>query len=128
MTLSVHRLSKSRFMAGHQCHLRLWYDIHERHLRPPIDAVQQAIFDTGHEVGDLARERYADGYLITHDYSSIPAALAETRRLVESRSAPVLFEPAFQHDNVLARVDVLQRIPDGGWRMIEVKSTNAPQT
>ena len=35
----------------------------------------------------------------------------------------MLFEPAFQHDNVLARVDVLQRIPDGGWRMIEVKST-----
>ena len=123
MTLYRHRLSKSRFMAGQQCHLRLWYDIHERHLMPPISEAQQAIFDTGHEVGDLARERYPSGHLVAHDYRNIPAALAETRHLVESGSAPALFEPAFQHDNVLARVDVLERIPDGGWRLIEVKST-----
>ena len=121
--LNQHRLSKSRFMAGHQCHLRLWYDVHERHLRTPVDAAQQAIFDTGHEVGDLARERYPGGHLVAHDYRNIPAALAETRDLVESGSAPALFEPAFRHDGVLARVDVLQRIPDGGWRMFEVKST-----
>ena len=121
--MTPHRLSKSRFMAGNQCHLRLWHDVHERHLLPPVDAAQQAIFDTGHEVGDLACERYPGGHLVAHDYRNIPAALAETRRLVESGSAPALFEPAFQHDGVLARVDVLERISDGGWRMVEVKST-----
>ena len=110
-------------MAGSQCHLRLWYDVHERHLRPPISEAQQAIFDTGHEVGDLARERYRGGHLVAHDYRNIPAALAETQRLIEADAAPALFEPAFQHDNVLARVDVLERIPDGGWRIVEVKST-----
>ena len=121
--MPTHRLSKSRFMAGHQCHLRLWYDINERHLRTPVDAAQQAIFDAGHEVGDLARERYPGGHLVAHDYRNIPAALAETRRLVESGSARALFEPAFRHNGVLARVDVLQRMPKGGWRIIEVKST-----
>ena len=121
--MNQHRLSKSRFMSGHQCHLRLWYDVHERNLKPPVDESQQAIFDTGHEVGGLARERYPGGHLVSHDYRNIPAALAETRRLVESGSAPALFEPAFRHDGVLTRVDVLERIPDGGWRMLEVKST-----
>ena len=121
--MNQHRLSKSRFMAGHQCHLRLWYDVHERHLMPPVSETQQAIFDTGHEVGDMACERYPGGHLVAHDYRNIPAALAETQRLIEADSAPALFEPAFRHNNVLARVDVLQRIPDGGWRMIEVKST-----
>ncbi len=123
MTLTPHRLSKSRYMSGHQCHLRLWYDINERHLMPPVSETQQAIFDTGHEVGDLARERYPGGHLVAHDYRNIPAALAETQRLIEADSAPALFEPAIRHNNVLARVDVLERIPDGGWRMIEVKST-----
>ena len=121
--MPTHCLSKSRFMAGHQCHLRLWYDVHERQLMPPIDAAQQAIFDTGHEVGDLARECYPGGHLVAHDYRNVPAALAETRRLIKVDTAPALFEPAFQHDNVLARVDVLQRLSDGGWRMVEVKST-----
>lgn len=110
-------------MAGHQCHLRLWYDVHERRLMPPIGDAQQAIFDTGHEVGDLARERYSGGHLVAHDYRNIPAALAETQRLIEEDAAPALFEPAFWHNNVLARVDVLERIPGGGWRIIEVKST-----
>ncbi|MDE2686144.1 MAG: DUF2779 domain-containing protein [Chloroflexota bacterium] len=121
--MTLHRLSKSRFMAGNQCHLRLWYDVHERHLRTPVDAAQQAIFDTGHEVGDLARERYPGGHFVAQDYRNIPAALAETQRLIEADTAAALFEPAFQHDNVLARVDMLERLPDGGWRMVEVKST-----
>ena len=123
MTLNLPCLSKSRFMAGHQCHLRLWFDIHERHLMPPVSEAQQAIFDTGHQVGDLARERYPGGHFVAHDYRNIPAALAESQRLIESDAVPALFEPAFQHNNVLARVDVLERIPDGGWRLIEVKST-----
>ena len=118
-----HRLSKSRYMAGHQCHLRLWYDIHERHLMPPISEAQQAIFNTGHQVGDLARERYPGGHFVAHDYRNIPDALAESQRLIEADTAPALFEPAFQHNNVLARVDVLERIPGGGWRIVEVKST-----
>ena len=117
------RLSKSRYMSGKQCHLRLWYDVHERRLASPIDEAQQAIFDTGHEVGDLARERYPDGHLVSHDYRHIPQALTETWRLVESGTAPTLFEAAFQHNGVLARVDVLERMPGGGWRMVEVKST-----
>lgn len=121
--MNTPRLSKSRFMAGHQCHLRLWYDVHERHLMPPISEAQQAIFNTGHQVGDLARERYSGGHLIAYDYRNIPAALAETRRLIEEDAAPALFEPAFRHNDVLARVDVLERIPDGGWRLVEVKST-----
>ena len=110
-------------MSGKQCHLRLWYDVHERQLASPIDEAQQAIFDTGHEVGDLARQRYPGGHLVSHDYRHIPQALAETRRLVESGTAPALFEAAFQHNGVLARVDVLERMPGGGWRMVEVKST-----
>ncbi|MYE54510.1 MAG: DUF2779 domain-containing protein [Chloroflexi bacterium] len=121
--MSPHRLSKSRYMSGHQCHLRLWYDVNERHLMRPVSETQQAIFDTGHEVGDLACERYPGGHLVAHDYRHIPAALAETQRLIREDTAPALFEPAFRHNGVLARVDVLERIPDGGWRMIEVKST-----
>ena len=110
-------------MSGSQCHLRLWYDIRERHLAPPIDEAQQAVLDTGNEVGNLARERYPGGHLVAHDYRNIPQALAETRRIVESDGAPALFESAFLHNGVLARIDVLERLPDGGWRIVEVKSS-----
>ena len=120
--MAVKRLSKSRFIAGSQCHLRLWNDIHRRNLAAPPDEVAQSIFDTGHEVGELACKRYPGGRVVTADYLHFDDAITETKQLMTS-DAPALFEAAFEHGGVVARADVLERLSDGGWRMIEVKST-----
>ncbi len=116
-------LSKSRYLSGDQCHLRLWYDSFERDLAPSPDASLQAVFDTGHEVGKLACERHPGGHYIAHDHRHVRDALEETRQVIEAGAVPVLFEPAFRHEGVLVRVDILERLPGGGWRLGEVKST-----
>ena len=115
-------LSKSRFMSGSQCHLRLWYETHARELASEPDDNLQAIFDTGHEVGELACKRHPGGHLIAHDYLHTDEALDETRRVLAAGTAPALFEAAFRHQGVLVRVDILERLPEGGWGLIEVKS------
>ena len=115
-------LSKSRYIAGTQCHLRLWYESYERELASAPDDALQAVFDTGHEVGEVACRRYPGGHLVAHDHRHVPQALAETRRILEADTAPALFEAAFEHERVVVRADVLQRLPAGGWRLIEVKS------
>ncbi|MDE0036935.1 MAG: hypothetical protein OXU77_05130 [Gammaproteobacteria bacterium] len=120
---AVKRLSKSRFIADSQCHLRLWHDIHQRDLATPVDDLAQFIFDTGHEVGELARRRYPSGRLVGGDHLHFDEAIAETRQLIADGDATVLFEPAFEHGGVVARADILEKLPTGGWRMIEVKST-----
>ena len=51
-------------------------------------------------------------------------AIRATRELVASREVPAIFEGVFEHQNVLVRVDVLQRRRDKRWRLIEVKSTS----
>src|SRR5207302_5052383 len=59
------RLSKSRFVAGKQCHRLLWWKVHEpmaMELQP--DKVLQDRFDQGAQVGALARERFPGGVLI----------------------------------------------------------------
>ena len=116
-------LSKSRYIAGSQCHLRLWYESYARELAAAPDESLQAVFDTGHEVGEMACRRYPGGHLVAHDHRHVPQAVAETRRVIDAGSAPALFEAAFEHAHVLIRADVLERLPDGGWRLIEVKST-----
>ena len=115
-------LSKSRYLAGTQCHLRLWYESYERELATAPDDALRAVFDTGHEVGEVACRRYPGGHLVAHDHRHVPQALAETRRVLEADTAPALFEAAFEHERVLVRADVLERLPAGGWRLIEVKS------
>ena len=117
------RLSKSRYIAGTQCHLRLWYESYARELASAPDDALQAIFDTGHEVGEVACRRYPGGYRVAHDHRHIPQALSETRQVIRAGTAPALFEAAFEHERVLVRADVLERLPTGGWRLIEVKST-----
>ncbi|MFC1962974.1 hypothetical protein ACFLWB_03140 [Chloroflexota bacterium] len=71
-------LSKSRFMAGLQCHKRLYYECYRRELADPVDASQQAIFDTGNEVGTLARSMYPGGVLISEDYLHHDGAMVTT--------------------------------------------------
>jgi hypothetical protein len=48
-------LSKSKYLAGLQCPLRLWHQCYNPHLASPVSPAKQALFDTGHEVGRLAK-------------------------------------------------------------------------
>ena len=117
-----HRLSKSRFISGDQCHLRLWYDTYQPELAEPPDLVLQAAFDAAHEVSLLARDRYPKAYTIPHDHQHVPEALQATQQLVESGSSTVLFNAAFEHDGVLVWPHILQKLLDGSWQLSQVKS------
>ena len=121
--MNTHRLSKSRYLSGAQCALRLWYDTFDPALAGAPDEVAKAAFDTGREVGEAARRRYPGGHRVGHDHRHLGQALEETRRLVASGAAPALFEAAFEHRGVLVRADVLERLPEGGWRLLEIKSS-----
>ena len=120
--MTIPRLSKTRYISGCQCHLKLWYDCFERDLGADVDAVTQAIFDTGHEVGRLARQRYPGGVLVEADHLHAEDAIAQTRALLADESVPAIFEAAIEHRGVLIRADVLERSTRGGFNLIEVKS------
>ena len=121
--MSDPRLSKARYLSGTQCHLRLWYETHRLDLASEPDDVLQAVFDTGHEVGQKARGLYPGGHAVSHDHRRISEALDETRSVVEAGSAPAVFEATFEHEGVLVRADVIERLRGGGWRLVEVKSS-----
>ncbi len=110
-------------MSGTQCLLRLWYETYRPDLRSEPDEILQAVFDTGHEVGQTACRLYPGGHAVSHDHRHISEALEETRSVIDAGSAPALFEAAFEHRGVLVRADVIERLPGGGWRLVEVKSS-----
>ena len=116
-------LSKTRYLSGDQCHLRLWYDTHAPDLAPDVDDTLQAVFDTGHEVGEIACRRYPGGHLVAQDYRHVAEALEQTQEVIATGTVPALFEAAFVHRGVLVRADVIERLPGGGWGLVEVKST-----
>lgn len=118
------RLSKSKIAAFEHCPRRLWLQVHRRELAH-FDEATLARFRCGHYVGELARRRYAHGYLVAEDHLQVPAAIARTNELLNaSRPAPI-FEAAFERDGVVIRADVLEPDGWGGWRLIEVKNARA---
>ena len=118
-------LSKSRFLAGLQCHLRLWYQCYERELIPEVPLSRQAIFDTGHEVGKLATRLYPGGVLIEEDHLHHEAAVRSTLEAMQNPDVKSIFEAAFLYDSVRIRVDILERLKTDEWNLVEVKSSTS---
>jgi predicted RecB family nuclease len=118
-------LSKSRFLAGLQCPLRLWYQCYDRKLATPSSPTQQAIFDMGHEVGLLATKLYPDGLYVAEDYLHHPEAQKTTESAIADADVPAIFEGAFAFNDVRIRVDILQRLENDRWNLIEVKSSTS---
>jgi hypothetical protein len=74
------RISKSKYVAGLQCHKYLWYLMNDPQAIPPYDEVTEFIFQQGHDVGNLAKSMFPGGIDIEFG-KDINAELAMARKL-----------------------------------------------
>lgn len=115
-------LSKSRLISWRQCPKRLWLEVNRPDLRVITPDLERR-FQVGHQVGAIAQDLENNGLLIEHE-TNLTAALQATREALSQYPARPLFEPAFQHDGLLVRIDLL--VPQGaGFQLVEVKSTGS---
>ena len=116
------RLSKSRFVAGWQCHKLLWWKVHEPDAPELVpDKVLTDRFDQGRQVTELARQRFPGAMLIP--YGADESRLEATTFAVDF-GTPAILEGVFQADGVFIAADLLLREGDG-YVLIEVKSSTA---
>ena len=126
MTASAHPrpadLSKSRVMAGLQCHKLLWWMVHEPEARElALDGQTQAVMDRGSRVGEVARRYVPGGVAIELPYDAYAERVALTRQAVDA-GALAVYDCSFTADGVFVAVDILER-EGRGFRLVEVKST-----
>lgn len=123
MSIPKHILSKSTFMYGRQCPLRLYQYKFQPELLPPVDEQQQQIFNQGTDVGLLAQQLFPNGIDASPaDPFSYQKSVALTQKLLMTNT--VIYEAAFQYEGVLCAIDMLVNI-NGKWHAFEVKSTNS---
>lgn len=123
MRARIPRLSKSRFMAGLQCHKRLYWELYSPELSAELSEAAAVRLRAGTAVGELARQRFAGGQLVPEDHQHHADAEARTRVLLDDPSVPALYEAAFSYDDVAVRADILVRRGMHEFELIEVKST-----
>lgn len=121
------KISKSQFIRGLQCPKNLWLYRFRKDLAPEIDSQKQALFDTGHDIGELAKAYFGGGVEVTESYKDIKGAAATTQKLIAD-GHEVIFEATAVHpvDGSYSRIDILKKDPGTNkWDLIEVKSSTS---
>jgi len=115
-------ISKSSFMAGLDCHLKLWQLLWDRDSAGKRGGIDELKMQFGIRFGDLAHCLYPDATLIDIDRYHLDQAEADTLKAIEDGATQIL-EATFRHDQCRAISDVVEKQEDGTWHLTEVKSS-----
>lgn len=118
-------LSKTRLMEGFQCEKRLWLKLYKPELEAEVGVATQMSFDEGNEVGELARDHFGKGELITNEYWDYDGATNATENLIEA-GTKTIFEAAFRYKDFFSRADIFTKLKNA-WHVIEVKKSVEPK-
>jgi len=115
-------LSKSKYIAGLQCHKLLWYHYNKPDEFPEIDDATQAIFDQGHLIGELAQTLFPGGTEVEWQDGGFEESIKQTKKLLKKRKS--IYEASFSAAGAYARADILAPYGRNPWKLIEVKSSS----
>jgi hypothetical protein len=116
-------LSKSLYMRGLQCHKSLYLDRHRPELRAAPSPELEALWKSGHEVGDLAHMLFPGGVIVPFEGMTKDEQLAKTREEIDC-GTKAIYEATFSHDDVFVKADIIVR-NRGYWDLYEVKSSTS---
>jgi hypothetical protein len=114
-------LSKSLFIRGRQCHKSLWLQKHRPELKDEISDAQQAIFQSGTDVGILAQELFPGGIEISYEGLTHQQQIDQTRIEIE-KGTETIYEATFLNDGIFVKADILHH-GARGWEIYEVKGS-----
>jgi hypothetical protein len=111
-------------MYGCQCAKRLWLHKFQPEVRDEETEEQAAIFQTGTDVGMLARQLFPYGLDASPPTPfQYQQSVADTAKYIR-KGVNTIYEAAFQFDGILAAIDLLV-LKSGKWYAFEVKSTGS---
>lgn len=114
-------LSKSLFIRGLQCHKSLYLHKFKPELKDEISDEQEALFESGSEVGIIAQGLFPGGVEIPYEENNYAGQVEKTKAEIK-KGAKIIYEAAFSHDNLFVKVDLLKK-GKRGWEIYEVKSS-----
>ncbi len=124
----MNKLSKSTYAKYCKCPKCLWLSINKPE-QEIIDPTSEARFETGTEVGELARGLFGDYELVTSLKSDgsldLKAMVQKTQELMAA-GVENICEAAFIYQGNYCAVDILHKTNDG-YAIYEVKSSSFPE-
>ncbi len=123
----MHTISKSQYVKGKQCPKALWLFRNRKDLRPEITPQQQALFDTGNEIGELAKQYFdLKSIEVEAPYWKVAEAVSLTQDYIDT-GYRIIFEATAAHRDTGAysKIDILKVNLDKSVDLFEVKSSTS---
>lgn len=122
--LKRHILSKSTFIRGTQCAKSLYLNKYHKDLREDLSEQLEQVFNTGHQVGELAQDLFLGG-----DYGALPGEIPSIKSVLRTqelinKGKTIIYEATFQFQEVMVAMDIMVKDADG-WKAYEVKSSTS---
>ncbi len=99
-------LPKSQYIRGIQCHKSLWLYKNKPELRDTPSNQIESAFNTGYDVGELAKELFSNGVEIEFDSNNFNGMIEMTKKLIAD-GTEVIYEATFSEDGIFAMADIL---------------------
>lgn len=114
-------LSKSQYIRGLQCHKSLWLYKNKPELRDIPNQAQESLFNTGYDVGELAKKLFPNGEEIKFDATNFDGMVSKTKELIEN-GTEIIYEATFKENGIFAMADILVK-NGNAWDIYEVKAS-----
>ncbi|MCI4671981.1 MAG: DUF2779 domain-containing protein [Bacteroidia bacterium] len=116
-----HKITKTDFLGFLKCQKSIWLKKNkpQLHNEPEIDPYEMMLIKGGEEVEILAKELFPGHheFSLGEDQNNILSKISET-------ASGAFYQPSFvTEENLFARVDFLEKLEDGTFHLIEVKSS-----
>lgn len=116
-------LSKSDYILYLAHPAWLWLKKHDKDKLPPLNDNLQNIFDRGHAFETYAQQLFKDGKTLGFkNYEDYKLLLQKTQDELIAKTKTI-FQARFEIDNLTCIVDILDRVKDNTYDLIEVKSS-----
>ena len=112
-------LSKSKYTQGVTCEKKIWLSCYKPEEAEDIG--NDAVFENGNKVGDLARHLFGEEYILIDFEKGIQSMLDDTKKYMEEKPN-IICEASFNYDGNFCSVDILKNDSDGV-EIYEVKSS-----
>ncbi len=120
-TMSKPFISKSQYIKGNQCLKALYLLKNHPELRDEISEEQEALFQSGTDIGIIAQSLFSEGVEISFDGQSFPEQLKRTKEEID-KGTKTIYEATFSNDGLFIKADILNKA-GRSWKLYEVKNS-----
>jgi len=120
----THNISKSQFLKGIQCSKALWFYRNRPELKSETDDAQQALFDEGNEIGQLAQTYFKGGIEVEGKHWDIDSAIKKTEEFIKAGKSVIYEATAKNPEGIYSKIDIFKKVKGKSeWDLIEVKNS-----